>query len=71
MKVIICGSITACAEIKAAEKLLLQLGHEVEIPVGCKDEVLRGRTEVATAEKADDKIKHVSRGHNPSLGCQA
>jgi len=58
MKVIICGSISAAYEILAAKKQLEEAGHTVEIPEGVKNLELRGRTEVSTEEKAEDKIKH-------------
>lgn len=58
MKIIICGSISAAEEIIRVKKELENLGHSVEIPLGIKDELLRGRTEVSLSEKADDKIKN-------------
>jgi len=57
MKIIICGSISAAEEILKVKKELEALGHEVEIPEGVKREELRGRTEVSSSEKAEDKIK--------------
>ncbi len=58
MKIIICGSISAAEEILAVKKQLEAMGHVVEIPEGVKILELRGRTEVSTGEKAEDKIKH-------------
>ncbi|MBU1034128.1 hypothetical protein KKI22_04275 [Patescibacteria group bacterium] len=58
MKIVICGSISAAEEIIEVRDKLEKLGHHVEIPEGVKNEFLRGRTEVATSEKANDKIKH-------------
>jgi hypothetical protein len=57
MKIIICSSISAADEVLAIKKELETSGHEVEIPEGIKNEYLRGRTEVAVEEKAEDKIK--------------
>lgn len=57
MKIIICGSISAASEIIDTKQKLETLGHIVEIPEGVKKEYLRGRTEVAVSEKANDKIK--------------
>jgi len=57
MKIIICGSITAAEEIEKIRDELVGRGHEVEIPEGVKNLRLRGRTEVSTTEKAEDKIQ--------------
>lgn len=57
MKIIICSSITAAEEVIALRDQLQKLGHEVEIPEGVKSEWSRGRTEVNTEEKAQDKIQ--------------
>ncbi len=58
MKIIICSSITAADEVLAAQKELERMGHQVEIPEGIKNAVLRDRTEISSSEKAEDKIKH-------------
>ena len=58
MKIIICGSISAAHEILEVKEKFETLGHEVEIPEGVKNEFLRGRTEVSTSEKAEDKIEN-------------
>ena len=57
MKIIICGSITAAQEILDIKSKLEAADNKVEIPEGVKSEYLRGRTEIATEEKAEDKIK--------------
>lgn len=54
MNIVLCGSITACEQMEEAAKTLEAQGHTVEIPYGCIR--LRERTEVATEEKAQDKI---------------
>ena len=56
MKIIICSSISAASEVLEVKSKLEGVGHQVEVPEGIKDEFLRGRTEVATSEKAQDKI---------------
>jgi len=58
MKIIICGSITAALEILEIKARLESVGHEVEIPHGVKHEEYWKRTEIATSEKAGDKIKN-------------
>lgn len=56
MKIIICSSISAATEVIEVQSKLEAAGHEVEIPEGIKNEFLRGRTELAASEKAQDKI---------------
>ncbi len=58
MKIIICGSVSMSDEIIKIQKELEEMGHTVEIPEGIKNEYLKGRTEVSTIEKAEDKIKY-------------
>lgn len=58
MKIILCGSITAAAEIEAAQKSLEAVGHIVEVPLGVTDATLRLRTEVRMEEKSKDKREH-------------
>src|ERR1039457_4670976 len=58
MKIIICGSITAAKEILEIQRNLQQTGHEVEIPHGVKHKECWDRTELPSAEKAEDKIKN-------------
>lgn len=57
MKIVLCGSISACSEIDSVAEKLRNFGHEVEIPLGCTNLKLRERTEVAAEEKAQDKIE--------------
>ena len=56
MKIIICSSISAATEVLEVKYKLEKAGHQVEIPEGIKNEFLRGRTEAAPSEKAQDKI---------------
>ena len=58
MKIIICGSISAAAEILEIKKRLEQMGNEVEIPHGVKNKEFWDRTELPSQEKAEDKVKH-------------
>jgi len=58
MKIIICCSITAADEVRRIKKELETQGHIVEIPEGVKHTYFQSRTEVSTAEKAEDKIKY-------------
>jgi len=58
MKIIICSSISAAAEVLVVKQELEKRGHEVEIPEGVKNLWMRGRTEVSVTEKAEDKIKY-------------
>src|SRR5258708_3956587 len=57
MKIIICGSVSAANEILDIKSKLVNIGHEVEIPEGVKNQSLREQTEVSSEEKAQDKIK--------------
>ena len=57
MKIIICGSISAAAEIVRVQRALEQAGHQVEVPEGVKRTELR-RLEGSIEEKADVKIQH-------------
>lgn len=56
MKITICGSISGCNEILAAKKDLEFMGHVIDIPEGCKNPGLKGRTN--TSEKINDKIEY-------------
>ena len=58
MKIIICGSITAAREILDIKSKLEAAGHTVEIPHGVKHLEYWDRTEIATSEKAEDKVKN-------------
>ncbi len=58
MKIIICGSITAAKEILDIKAQLEKMGHKVEIPHGVKHKKYWSRTEIATSEKATDKVKN-------------
>ena len=58
MKIIICGSITAAKEILDIKSKLEKAGYEVEVPHGVKHKEYWERTELPSAEKADDKIKN-------------
>jgi len=58
MKIIVCASVSAADEVLDAKRTLESMGHEVEIPTGIKDALLRKRTEVSSEEKASDKIAH-------------
>jgi hypothetical protein len=69
LNLIICGSISAVAEIVKAKERLESLGHQVEIPAGVRREFLRARTEVSTSEKAEDKILgDLIRGYYGKIG---
>jgi hypothetical protein len=57
MNIIICGSISAAAEIVRVQQLLEQAGHTVEIPEGVKRAELR-RLDGSIEEKAEVKIQH-------------
>lgn len=57
MKIIICGSISAAAEIVRVQGELTKCGHEVEIPEGVKRAELR-RLNASIEEKAEVKIQH-------------
>lgn len=57
MNIIICSSISAANEVLKIKEELEKMGNIVEIPEGIKNEYLKGRTEVSTKAKAEDKIK--------------
>jgi hypothetical protein len=57
MKIIICGSISAVAEIVRVQGALEQVEHQVEIPEGVKRAELR-RLDATIEEKAEVKIQH-------------
>jgi len=56
-KIIICGSISAAAEIISVQKKLEERGYEVETPEGVKHLGMWGE-DATTEEKTDRKIKY-------------
>lgn len=56
MKIIICGSISASEEMLRVKLQLEQMGHEVEIPEGVKNESLRSGPDANPSDRAKVKI---------------